>query len=111
MSFGAGGSASYQSQSMELTANTELTFTDWAVGGKLKYVIPTAMPTIQPFIGVGAAAHMLDMGISETKIGYHMGGGMSFGIHDQVHLMTEAWYSMVEDFNQTTVRAGLALRM
>lgn len=101
----------YWSQSIELMANTDLTFTDWAIGGKLKYVIPTSMPTWKPFIGAGAAAHLLDMGISETRIGYHMGGGMSFGVHDQVQLITEAWYSMVEDFNQTTVKAGIALTM
>jgi opacity protein-like surface antigen len=86
-------------------------------------VIPTNMPTWQPFIGAGVAAHMLkwemegadallgSMDFSETKIGYHVGGGMSFNVHEQVDLMTSAWYSVVEDFNQTTVRAGFAIRL
>ncbi len=53
----------------------------------------------------------MNFGISETKIGYHVGGGMAFNIHEQVDLMTSAWYNVVEDFNQTTVRAGFAIRL
>lgn len=111
----------YWSKSEEISSNVDFTYSDWAVGGKLKYVVPTSMPTWQPFIGAGVAAHILKAemdgsdalfsDLSETKLGYHIGGGMAFGVHDQVDLMTEAWYSVVEDFNQTTVKAGFAIRL
>ena len=114
----------YWTKSESITGTTgEFTYSDLAIGGRLKYVIPTAMPTFQPYIGAGLAAHMLkaewdgasqligNLDLSETKIGYLFGGGMSFNVHERVDLVTEAWYGVVEDFNQTTVKGGFAIRL
>lgn len=111
-----------KSESMAGSTN-EFTYSNLAIGGRVKYAIPTAVPTWSPYIGVGLAAHMLkaewdtndplfgNLNLSETKLGYNFGGGMSLNVHERVDLVTEAWYGMVEDFSQTTVKAGLAFRL
>ena len=114
----------YWSKSESIVGGTgDFTYSDLAIGGRLKYAIPTAMPTFQPYIGAGLAAHILkaewdgasqligNLDLSETKIGYLFGGGMSFNVHERVDLVTEAWYGVVENFNQTTVKGGFAIRL
>lgn len=105
-----------------LDPNIETSFRDWAVGGTLKWTFPVPNPIFQPFVGGGLAAHMLkseisdailgSIDVSDTKIGWHVGGGSSFGLGaSNWSLQTEAWYTDVDGFNTTQVKAGLAFRI
>jgi hypothetical protein len=100
----------------------EATFRDIAVGAKVKYHIPTSMPQIQPFVGAGIAAHLLksevDTGallgtisVSDTKVGFHFGGGMQFGVAERVNLTAQGWYSVVDGFNQIMAQGGVAFTL
>jgi len=99
------------------TATTDMSFSDWTIGGNVKMAIPT--PTmIRPFIGAGVSTHVLkselDMGTlgsfdaSDTKFGFQLGGGVNIDAGDTWSFVAQSWYHMVEDFNQWSIRGGVA---
>jgi opacity protein-like surface antigen len=92
----------------------ELSFSDWAIGANLKWAIPTA-GKVQPFLAAGACAHMLNasqesisLDEGETKYGFQTGAGVKIGVSQSASLMGSGWYSMVEDANHWSMRAGLS---
>lgn len=113
----------YWSQSIteELTS-TEVSFSDMAFGGRVKYVIPTAQANIQPFIGAGAGAHWLksevsgvpllgDLSVTDVKVGYDLGGGLQVGVNERVNVVGQGWYTMIEDFNMWSLRGGVSINL
>jgi len=99
------------------TSQTDMSFSDWTVGGNLKMAIPTAS-MVRPFVGAGVSAHVLkselDMGTvgtfdaSDTKVGFQLGGGLNIDAGSNWSLVGQSWYHMVEDFNQWSIRGGIA---
>jgi opacity protein-like surface antigen len=95
----------------------DATFSDWTIGGNVKMAIPTAT-MLRPFVGAGVSAHVLsselDMGsigtidASDTKLGFQLGGGLNIDAGDNWGFVAQSWYHMVEDFNQWSVRGGVA---
>lgn len=98
-------------------------FTDVAFGAMLKMNVPTAGP-LSPWVGAGAAAHMLksefNFGgalsglsgeVTDTKIGLHFGGGLNLNVSERMNLTGGVSYTTVEGFNQLWVKGGLALRL
>jgi len=98
----------------ETVLSIDASIADLAFGGTFKYVIPTSAPTVQPFVGAGLAAHRVTAEIdgfgsaSETKFGYHFGGGLQVGVAERMNIVGQGWYSLVEDLNQWSVRGGLS---
>lgn len=100
-----------------LGENMETSFSDWTVGGNVKMSIPTPS-IVRPFIGAGVSAHILtaevDLGTmgsfddSDTKLGFQLGGGTYIDAGDSWSIVAQTWYHMVEDFNQWSIRGGVA---
>lgn len=102
---------------------SKVTFSDTAIGAKVKYFLPT--PVVRPFFGVGVAAHMLKSDVtfsdplfgafsgsaSDTKLGWHVGGGAEVGVGKPFNVFAEGWWGTVDNFNQVSVRGGLAFTM
>lgn len=119
----------YWSKSEGIEGLSEVSFRDIAIGAKAEYMF-AATPTIKPFIGGGMSVHLLhseasteamDFGTftfpgmsvdaSDTKLGFDLGGGLRAGVSDRVDIIGEAWYSIVSDFNQLGLQAGLLFRL
>jgi opacity protein-like surface antigen len=99
-------------------------FSDWMVGGNVKYVIPTAAPKFRPYIQGGMAAHLMSseatinlfgqdqsFSVSDTKIGFQAGAGAAFDLTERFALFGQGSYHIVEDFNQWMVGGGLQLNL
>lgn len=99
-------------------------FTDWMIGGNVKYVVPTSAPKLHPYIQGGIAAHLLSseatinlfgqnqsFSVSDTKIGFQGAAGASFDLTEKVGLFGQGAYSVVEDFNTWSVGGGLQLNL
>lgn len=103
-----------------LTSTDELSLRDFAIGANVKFTIPTSSVKFQPFIAGGIAAHMLNAEMqssgfsvddSETKIGFQGGAGFKVGVSERANIITSGYYSVVEDANHWSLRAGLAWNM
>ena len=98
----------------ETVLSIDASLADIAYGASVKYIIPTAAPTVQPFVGAGAAAHRLTAAIdgfgdvTDTKFGYHFGGGVQVGVAERMNIVGQGWYTLVEDLNQWSVRGGFS---
>lgn len=116
----------YWSWSDEITVSgsrLESTFSDWTIGGNVKMAIPTAS-MVRPFLGAGVAAHVLtaesqvqflgetlSVDASDTKLGFQFGGGVNFDAGENWSIVAQSWYHLVDEFNQWSVRGGVAWNM
>lgn len=108
----------YWNWSQDMPTSGDMSFSDWTVGGNVKMAIPT--PTmVRPFIGAGVSAHVLKSEIntgttlgsfnaSDTKVGFQLGGGLNIDAGANWSIVGQSWYHMVEDFNQWSIRGGVA---
>jgi len=105
---------------------TEVSVHDIAIGARAKYYFEVASPKIRPFAGAGLGIHFLSMEVStpalpgipamsaddsETRLGLDIGGGLSTPIGPKTDFLAEAWYGIVEDFNQFSLRAGMSWKL
>jgi opacity protein-like surface antigen len=101
-------------------ADLETPFSDWTVGGNVKMAIPTAS-MVRPFLGAGVAAHVLtaesqveflgetlSVDASDTKLGFQLGGGVHVDAGETWSIVAQSWYHMVDEFNQWSIRGGIA---
>jgi opacity protein-like surface antigen len=114
----------YWSQS-EDAFGTEVTVRDIAVGARAKYNFTTQNPNLRPFAGAGLGLHFLNAEIemsmpgfptesysdSETKLGLELGGGVATTMSPRMDLIGEAWYGIVSDFSQFSLRVGLSYKL
>jgi opacity protein-like surface antigen len=97
---------------------------DIAVGARGKYHFETANPKIRPFAGGGLALHFISLEVtdnsftpslsvsdSQTKLGFDLGGGISTPMNPRTDFLAEAWYGVVSDFSQFSLRAGLSYKL
>jgi hypothetical protein len=104
-------------------ADLESSFNDWTIGGNVKMAIPTAS-MVRPFLGAGVAAHVLtaesqvqflgetlSVDASDTKLGFQFGGGVNFDAGENWSIVAQSWYHLVDEFNQWSVRGGVAWNM
>ncbi len=115
----------YWSQTEGVPNFGEVPFRDIAVGAKVEYMFTLATPTVRPFVGGGLSLHFLrtemsfeafsipgiSVGASETRLGLDLGGGLRAGVADRIDFIGEAWYTMVSDFNQLGIQAGLLFKL
>ena len=103
--------------------NVDASVTDVTLGGRTKYQFPTSNPNVQPFMGAGLGIHFLSMEVgaidpfsglafstsaSETRLGLDVGGGVTTAMNPSMNFHAEAWYGLVSDFNQFSLRVGLS---
>jgi hypothetical protein len=93
-------------------------FSDWTVGGNLKYQIPTPALNIHPYLAGGVSAHLTSASIdalsfdeSDTKFGWQVGGGAMWDTGERWGLHAEGWYHGVEDLNHWSARGGVQFRL
>jgi len=108
----------YWNWSQDLPVSGDVSFSDWTIGGNFKMAIPT--PTmVRPFIGAGVSTHVLkseintgtsfgSLSASDTKLGFQFGGGVSIDAGSNWSIVGQSWYHAVQDFNQWSIRGGLA---
>jgi len=99
---------------------------DLAVGARVKYMIEVQNPRLQPYVGSGLALHFLHVSAttpafggfpemtvsdSQTKLGLDLGGGVMTPINMRTNLMGEAWYGIVSDVSQFSLRVGISHSM
>ena len=104
---------------------TDASISDITLGERVKYQFAVTSPNFQPFAGFGLGMHFLSADVvvadpssgttmkassSETRVGFDFGGGFTTAMNPSVDFVGEAWYSVVSDFNQFSLRAGVSRR-
>lgn len=101
----------------------EASFSDITLGARTKYYFPTSNTNLRPFMGGGLGLHFLSVEVevfdpfsgttmsaedSETRVGFDIGGGVATSLSPRTDLLAEAWYSIVSDFDQLSLRIGIS---
>jgi len=105
---------------------SEVRVSDVILGARGKYYFETANPRLRPFAGAGLAMHIVSFeetipafppfpaetfSSSDTKIGLDIGGGILTPINPRTDFLGEAWYSIVSDWGQFSLRAGVQFKI
>jgi len=101
----------------------DASISDVTLGERTKYQFAVSNPNLQPFAGFGLGLHFLKADAvvvdpfsgttikatsSETRVGFDFGGGITTALNPSLNFVGEGWYSVVSDFNQFSLRAGLS---
>ena len=104
----------------------ETAIRDVTLGARTKYYFEVANPKIRPFAGAGLGLHFLSAEVtipagggfpamsesaSETKLGLDVGGGFASTLSPRTDFVGEAWYGIVSDMSQFSLRAGLQFKL
>ena len=98
---------------------------DIIIGARGKYLFQTSNPKLMPFAGAGLSMHFVHAEVTEnvpgfppmqvedsaTKLGLDIGGGVSTPIGPRSDLLGEAWYGIVSDVSQFSLRVGMSYRL
>jgi opacity protein-like surface antigen len=117
--------AGYWSQS-ESAFGTEVSVSDFVLGGRCKYLFPVSHRSIQPYAGAGLGFHFVSASVEiasydfggiivtgssfdddEFKVGLDVGGGLTVDINDDLAFLGDSWLSFVSDVSQFSLRLGL----
>lgn len=117
--------AGYWSQS-ESAFGTEVSVSDFVIGGRGKYLFRVSHPSIQPYAGAGLGFHFVTAGVeiapydfggiivpgtsiedTEFKVGLDLGGGLTVDINDNLAFLGDSWLTFVSDVSQFSLRLGL----
>jgi hypothetical protein len=111
----------YWSKSEGDPTNGEVKVRDITLAMRGKYMFPTSSTNFHPFAGLGVGMHFLNAEIQvpgfppmedgETRVGFDFGGGFTTPLNHRTDLVGEAWYSVVDGFNQFSLKAGMAFRL
>ncbi len=109
----------------ENVSGVETSVRDITVGARSKYHFQTAGSGIRPFAGAGLGLHFLSSEVnmpagggfpattataSETKVGVDVGAGFASSLSPKTEFLGEAWYGIVSDVSQFSLRAGLQFK-
>jgi len=99
---------------------------DLTFGARTKYMFEVQDPRFQPYVGAGLGLHFIHGEVStpagggfpamsfsdsQTKLGLDLGGGLMMPVNPMTNVMAEAWYGIVSDVNQFSLRLGISHRM
>ena len=99
---------------------------DVALGARGKYFFDLKNSTIRPFAGAGMALHFVGEQVvippqggfpattasdSQTKFGVDLGGGITTPAGPRADFNAEAWYGIVSDVSQFSLRAGMSFKL
>jgi opacity protein-like surface antigen len=112
--------------------STEASIRDIAWMTRARYYFPiSASSKFQPYAGGGLGFHFLKASVSvpdfdlgggfvipgyevsdsSTKLGLDLGGGFTTPLGQSTALYGDLWYGMVEDFDQLSMKFGVAWRL
>ena len=98
-------------------------FSDLTLGARGKYWFDVANTRLRPFAGAGLGVHFFHGKVEipasggfpaetvesdENRLGLDLGGGISAPMNDRIDFHAEAWYGIVTDVNQFSLRLGLS---
>jgi opacity protein-like surface antigen len=101
---------------------TETSVRDIVIGARTKYHFEVANPKVQPYVGAGLGIHFINIEVnmpaqggfpamtvdaSENKLGLDIGGGVAMPVSPRADFLGEAWYGIVSDMSQFSLRAGM----
>jgi hypothetical protein len=104
----------------------EASIHDVTLGARGKYFFDVAKSNMHPFAGAGLGIHFLsgkvhtaafggfpamDASSSDTKLGLDLGGGFKSSVGPRTDFLGEAWYGIVSDVSQFSLRAGLSYKI
>lgn len=104
----------------------ETSIRDITLGARGKYYFETANPKVRPFAGAGLGMHFITAEVtippmppfpgenysdSQTKLGLDLGGGIATPINPRTDFLAEAWYGIVSDVSQFSLRAGISYKL
>lgn len=111
----------YWSKSEGDPSTGEATIRDITLSMRGKYMFPTSSPRFQPYAGVGLGMHFLNARVEvpsfpviedgTTKVGFDFGGGFSTPMNPRADFQAETWYSIVDGFNQFSLKGGLSFKI
>ncbi|TMQ60192.1 MAG: hypothetical protein E6K76_02375 [Candidatus Eisenbacteria bacterium] len=91
---------------------------DFSLGTRCEYMFHVSSPKFQPYMGAGLGLHFLGAKASvpgfptikdsSTKLGLDMGGGFITPLSPKTDLVVDAWYGIVQDMNQFTMKVGVS---
>ena len=110
----------------ETNFGMETSIRDIALGARGKYYFETANPRVRPFAGAGLALHFITAEVNipamppfpaesysdtQNKLGLDLGGGLATPINPRTDFLAEAWYGIVSDVSQFSLRAGISYKL
>jgi len=110
----------------ESAFGAESKVSDLTLGARGKYFFETANPRLRPFAGAGLGLHFVSAEVtipaqgpfpamtvsdSQTKLGLDLGGGIATPINPRTDFLGEAWYGVVSDVSQFSLRAGFSFKL
>lgn len=129
--FGLTTHLDYWSKSEDIGFGSEASVSDVSFMTRGRYMIPVDSRKFQPFVGMGMGLHFVsaevtipDMDLgggviipgmtvsdSSTELGIDFGGGFSTPISPKTDLNGELWYSIVDQFDQVSLKVGVAFKL
>jgi len=117
-------SIEYWSKSEE-SFGAKASLSDLAIGARGKYYFEVTSPKIHPYAGAGLGLHFLhaessvsmpgyptfSADASDTKLGLDIGGGMETALSPKHDFRAEAWYGIVSDASQFSLRVGVSQKL
>ena len=121
----------YWSKSEDMGFGAEASLTDIAFTTRTHYMISVDSRKFQPFVGGGLGLHFVkaevsipdvDLGggvivpgmtvsDSSTELGIDFGGGFATPLSPKADLNGELWYSIVDNFDQVSLKVGVAFKL
>ena len=110
----------------ESAYGAEVNVSDVILGARGKYFFETANPRVRPFAGAGLGLHILSVETtippqggfpgmtsneSWNRLGLDLGGGVVTPINERTDFLGEAWYGIVSDFGQFSLRAAVSFKL
>ena len=103
----------------------ETSVSDITLGARVKYFFALEGTPIKPYAGGGLGLHFLHeeatippffggpltTSASDTRVGLDLGGGFTAPVSPRSDLVGEAWYGVVSDFSQLSLRVGLSFKL
>ena len=105
-------------------AKVDMTLSDLAIGGAVKYAFSLPGAKVQPYVLGGLALHRLSAEVkassgayegavyqteaSETKMGFDLGGGVAYPFSREMEVSAELMMRSVDAADLTTIMGGLS---
>jgi opacity protein-like surface antigen len=105
---------------------TETSIRDVSIGARTKYHFETKNTNLRPFAGAGLGIHFLSSEVSipasggfpamsdtysENQLGLDIGGGFATTVSPRAEFLAEAWYGIVSDMSQFSLRAAMQFKI
>lgn len=100
--------------------NAEVSLRDIAITSTVSYTFSGSNPKLLPYVAGGLGLHLLNAKVkvgsfdesdSETKIGFHFGGGLLIASSQKMDFVVDGRYVIVEDADYLALQGGVIFKM